>query len=171
MHIYIYTYTSTFIYIYTDLHFPLPFENQTTKPFLFDLTPDFFGQKNIQTTQLPFPGGNIRATELYLRNASTTSNAWMDWSSCRFRFHGWFLFGFGSKPPGGGSRCFTQTPPKHKRPNSVFAKSCYGDGWLEPTTKRCAFFQKGWEFQQDTIHPVKNFAALLQRLSKPAQSI
>ena len=43
-------------------------------------------------------------------------------------------------------------------------------GWNQPQ-QRCAFFQKGWEFQQDTIHPVKNFAALLQRLSKPAQSI
>ena len=79
-----------------------------------------------------------------------------------------FYSGFGSKPRGGGSRCFTQTPKKKHQ--TAFLQN-YGDGWLEPTTKRCAFCQKGWAFQQDTIHPVKNFAALLQRLSKPAQNI
>ena len=137
-----------YLYIYISIYassFPTP--HLKTKPqnhFFLISPPGFFGKKNIKTTQLPFPGGNIRATELYLRNASTTSNASIDRSSCRFRFHGWIRSleaNHGREDRGFWIPLFHPNTQR-KNTKTAFLQN-YGDGWLEPTTTKMCIFPKG----------------------------
>lgn len=93
----------------------------------------------------------------------------MDWSSCRFRFHGWFLFGRWKQTTGG--RIPLLHPNTKKKHQTAFLQN-YGDGWLEPTIKKmCILPQKGLRIPTGYNPPREKLRSVMQRLSKPGKSI
>lgn len=58
----------------------------------------------------------------------------MDWSSCRFRFHGWFLFGLWKQTTGGRIPLFHPNTPKTQKDQIAFLQNRVISmvGWNQP---------------------------------------
>ena len=58
----------------------------------------------------------------------------MDWSSCRFRFHGWFLFGLWKQTTGGRIPLFHPNTPKTQKDQTAFLQNRVMAmvGWNQP---------------------------------------